>query len=87
MEKAMQTKEPVRTAIRPDDVMVGQGALNSMTCNVNIVEYLGQVSQVSAQMNTGLRVDLHPIERLKSGEQISVWVPAEKVLLFPKEEG
>jgi putative spermidine/putrescine transport system ATP-binding protein len=87
LEKAMQTKEPVRTAIRPENILVGQGTLNSMTCKVEIVEYLGQVSQVAGVMDNGLRVDLHPADHVKTGEQIHIWVPAEKILLFPKEEG
>lgn len=87
LEKAIQTKEPVKTAIRPEDIQIGQGDSNSMTCKVEVVEYLGQVSQVAAKMANGFRVDLHPVERVKTGEQINVWAPADKVLLFPKEEG
>lgn len=87
LEKAMQTGKPISTAIRPEDIRIGQADVNSMACNVNVVEYLGQVSQVSATMDNGLRVDLHPAERVKTGERINIWIPAEKILLFPKEEG
>jgi hypothetical protein len=38
-------------------------------------------------MESGLRVDLHPTDRVKTGERINIWAPAEKILLFPKEEG
>jgi putative spermidine/putrescine transport system ATP-binding protein len=87
LEKAMRTKEKVYTAIRPEDITLGGGAANTMTCQVDVVEYLGQVSQISAKLINGLRVDLRPNDRARSGEQITIGVQPEKILLFPKEEG
>jgi putative spermidine/putrescine transport system ATP-binding protein len=87
LEKSMQTKEPVYTAIRPEDITLGDAPANSMSCQVDVVEYLGQVSQIAAKLSNGLRVDLRPAERARSGEQITIGVEPEKILLFNKEEG
>jgi putative spermidine/putrescine transport system ATP-binding protein len=86
LEKAIQNQEPVHTAIRPEDITLGSSA-NSMTCQVDVVEYLGQVSQISAKLINGIRVDLRPAQRAKTGELITIGVQPEKILLFTKEEG
>jgi putative spermidine/putrescine transport system ATP-binding protein len=86
-EKAMQTGGLVHTAIRPDDILLGSDAPNPMTCNVDVVEYLGQISQVAASIGSETRVDLHPAARVHTGESINIGVQPDKILLFTKKEG
>ncbi len=85
LTSAYKNGESVFTAIRPEDVLLGEGSLNQQQCNIGVVEYLGQTSQVSATFDNGIRVDLRPEGRLKQNEKVNLWMPAEKVLVFPKE--
>jgi putative spermidine/putrescine transport system ATP-binding protein len=82
---AFKNHQPVVTAIRPEDVMFGDGTVNQQLCTVGVVEYLGQTSQVSATLANGTRVDLRPSERLRENDKINLWIAPEKILVFPKE--
>lgn len=86
-KNALETKAPVFTAIRPEDIRLGDGPVNQLSCGADVVEYLGQVSQVAALMDNGTRVDLRPIGQIRAGERLKLWIPSEKILIFPREEG
>jgi len=83
----LETKAPVLTAIRPEDIRLGDGPVNQLSCGADVVEYLGQVSQVAALMDNGTRVDLRSVGPIKAGERLKLWIPSEKILIFPQEEG
>ena len=55
-----------------------------MICNVAIVEYLGQVSQISAIHENRTRIDLRTGTHVRENEKISLWIPPDKILVFPK---
>jgi putative spermidine/putrescine transport system ATP-binding protein len=85
LETAYAAKQPVVTAIRPDDIVLGASGVNQHECSADVVEYLGQTSQVSATFGNGVRVDLRPNDRVRHGERIQISIPPEKILVFPKE--
>ena len=87
LEEAFKIGQQVFTAIRPEDINLGDGSTNKISCKVDVVEYLGQVSQLAALMDNGTRVDLRPTGKFKDGERINLWIAPEKVKVFPKEEG
>ncbi|NLG83929.1 MAG: ABC transporter ATP-binding protein [Firmicutes bacterium] len=80
---AMGVGAPVFTAIRPEDVQLGEGPANRLACRIEVVEYLGQLNQAAALMENGVRLDLRTDERIKAGERCGAWIPPERILLFP----
>ena len=80
-----RTGRELRTAIRPEDVAVGAAAeADRLACVATLVEYQGQVSQVSANLvgpesaETGLRVDLRTAGRVEEGERLAISIPPGK---------
>lgn len=86
-KNALATNTPVLTAIRPEDLQLGEGPVNQLSCKADVVEYLGQVSQVAALMDNGTRVDLRPSGQIGAGARLQLWIPPEKIHIFPREEG
>jgi putative spermidine/putrescine transport system ATP-binding protein len=84
LEQAYKNNEEVNTAIRPEEIMLGEGVVNNLKAKVSIVEYLGQISNVTAMLSNGVRTDMRSSERIKEGEQINMSIPPEKILVFPK---
>jgi putative spermidine/putrescine transport system ATP-binding protein len=83
LQQALKSKETVNTAIRPEDFVIGQGETNNLKAQVDIVEYLGQVSNVTALCNCN-RAELRSSEKVSQGEALNLWIPPEKLLVFPK---
>ncbi|HUX42636.1 MAG TPA: ABC transporter ATP-binding protein [Rectinemataceae bacterium] len=76
----------VTTAIRPEDLALGDGASNHIRCTAEIVEYQGNASQVGAVAGAGVRVDFRSGTSVAEGEALSVSVPPDKILLFAAED-
>ena len=72
--QAFKNKEDVFTAIRPEDILMGESpwSANRMMCSVAIVEYLGQMSQVSAIHENRTRIDLGQVRTSEKMKQ-SLW--------------
>ena len=87
LAQAFKEQKEVFTAIRPEDFKLGTGRINELNCQVDVVEYLGQVSQVAAFLDNGTRLDLRPDGKLRQGEKVDAWVEPEKIVVFPREEG
>jgi putative spermidine/putrescine transport system ATP-binding protein len=87
LQKALKGNREIFTAIRPEDVVIGEGPVNKLSCKVEIVEYLGQLCQVAAFMGNGTRVDLRSNEKVAEGEKVNLWIPSDKILVFPKGVG
>jgi putative spermidine/putrescine transport system ATP-binding protein len=85
--EAFKNKEEVFTAIRPEDVFIAESSVNQVICNVGIVEYLGQVSQISAIHENQTRIDLRTSTYVTENEKISLSIPPDKMLIFPKQGG
>jgi putative spermidine/putrescine transport system ATP-binding protein len=90
LDSALRDGTVLRTAIRPEDISVGdQAGENALGCVSTLVEYQGQVSQVSADLAgsaEGLRLDLRTARRVEEGESLSISIPADKILLFAPTE-
>jgi putative spermidine/putrescine transport system ATP-binding protein len=86
---AFKNKEEVFTAIRPEDIVMGElpPSANRMMCTVAIVEYLGQMSQVSAIHENRTRIDLRTGTYVREKDTISLGIPPDKVLVFPTQRG
>ena len=84
---AYEAGKAVITAIRPEDIIAGESPVNCFECNINLTEYLGKVSNVTANMQNGLKIDARPECDTFSGNTIKLCIPPEKILVFLKEEG
>lgn len=87
LKSAYEADKKILTAIRPDDIIAGEGLVNCFNCNIGLTEYLGKVSNVSASLQNGLKIDARPECDTFSGNSIKLYVPPEKILVFVKEEG
>jgi putative spermidine/putrescine transport system ATP-binding protein len=89
LQTACDQGRPVRTAIRPEDVHVGTVAgAGTLKTTVELVEYLGQSSLVSAHWASepAVAVDFRSHAPLGPGETITVSVAPDKILLFAEDE-
>ena len=84
---AFKNGKNVFTAVRPEDVLIEDSTINKIDSPVRIVEYLGQVCQISAMHQNGTRIDLKSESLVKVNETIPLSIHPEKVLIFPEEEG
>jgi putative spermidine/putrescine transport system ATP-binding protein len=84
---AFRNGKNVFTAVRPEDVLIEDSTINKINSQVRIVEYLGQVCQISAIHQNGTRIDLKSESLVKVNEIIPLWIHPEKILIFPEEEG
>jgi putative spermidine/putrescine transport system ATP-binding protein len=84
---AFKNGKNVFTAVRPEDVLIEDSTINKIDPLVRIVEYLGQVCQISAIHQNGIRIDLKSESLVKVNEIIPLWIHPEKILIFPEEEG
>jgi putative spermidine/putrescine transport system ATP-binding protein len=85
--EAFRKGKNVFTAVRPEDVLIEDSTINRIDSQVRIVEYLGQVCQLSAMHQNGTRIDLKSESLVKVNETIPLWIHPEKILIFPEEEG
>lgn len=85
--KAFRNGKNVFTAVRPEDVLIEDSTINKIDSQVRIVEYLGQLCQISAIHQNGTRIDLKSESLVKVNEIIPLWIHPEKILIFPEEEG
>ena len=78
----------VVAAIRPNDVMVGGDAAspNTFRAKVDIVEYLGREDEAIVTMETGGRLWVQTATRLAPGENVTVFLPPDRVIFLPPEE-
>jgi putative spermidine/putrescine transport system ATP-binding protein len=74
-------------AIRPDDVRVGKSAdgVNVLRGKVDLVEYLGREQEAAVTIEGQARVWLKTTEKLNLGDNIDITLPADKLVLLPRE--
>ena len=82
--QAFKSQKNVNTAIRPEDLQVGKGEANNLQCQVDIVEYLGQISHITGMLPNNHQVDFRSAAKVAAGEDVDFWIPPEKLLVFPK---
>jgi putative spermidine/putrescine transport system ATP-binding protein len=83
---AYKNEGKVVAAIRPEDVSIGAVTTNTITCKVDIIEYLGTTNQVSMFSNNGLKIIARHTTKLNKGDMISYNLPPDKILIFPRED-
>ena len=84
LQHAFKNQINVNTAIRPEDFLIGQGATNKHHCKVEMVEYLGQNRSVIGTLDNMEQVAFRTDEKINSGEELELWLPPERLLIFPK---
>ncbi len=84
LQQALKSQTNINTGIRPEDFIIGKGETNNLRCKVDIVEYLGQVSHVTGRLNNNQQVDFRAAAKVTAREEIDLWLPPEKLLVFPK---
>ncbi len=84
LQEAFKNQKTINTAIRPEDFLIGKGEANSLKCKVNLVEYLGQISHITGTVGTNNQADLRASEKIRIGDELELWIPPEKLLVFPK---
>ena len=60
LKHAYENGREILTAIRPEDILADDSKINCFDCKLEIIEYLGKVSDVSAFLHNGLKIDARP---------------------------
>ncbi len=84
--KAFRNKEEVVTAIRPEDFTVGEGAVNTIACEIKMVEYLGTICQIKASAKNNLDITARHAAKLNVGDAVRYTIAPENVVIFPQEK-
>ncbi len=76
---------PAFVAMRPDDIMVGEGpdGLNTLVGRVDVVEYGGRDSLVDVITSDGTRLHVRTHVAVAVGDNIRLHVPPERALVYP----
>jgi putative spermidine/putrescine transport system ATP-binding protein len=69
-------------AIRPEDLLVGTVGENQLNVTVEVVEYHGREQSVQGRLADGEAVFFRSDKRLAPGDQVTLGVPTERVVLF-----
>jgi putative spermidine/putrescine transport system ATP-binding protein len=83
LAEAFKARRKVWTAIRPEDISVGERAgENVVQTDVMLVEYQGQSSLVSAMLGRDMLLEARPTVRMRVGESVKLSIDPAKVFLF-----
>jgi putative spermidine/putrescine transport system ATP-binding protein len=77
---SLRDGDPAVAAIRPEDVQLGSG----FEVTVEVAEYHGREIAAEARTADGLMLHLRTSQRLAPGDKVSVSLPAERLLVFPR---
>jgi len=74
-------------AIRPDDIRIGKSpdGTNTLRGKVELVEYLGREQEAAIMTEGQVRIWLRSSEKLALGDTIDLTLPADKLVLLPRE--
>jgi putative spermidine/putrescine transport system ATP-binding protein len=74
-------------AIRPEDVRIGTSSdgVNTLRGKVELVEYLGREQESAVEIEGGGRIWVRSAEKLPLGDTVALTLPAEKIVLLPRE--
>ena len=73
-------------AVRPEDFTVGAGGQNEIAARVAVVEYRGHELAVEAVAAHDQRLHILTDERLVPGDEVTLGVPPDRVLVFDPED-
>jgi putative spermidine/putrescine transport system ATP-binding protein len=72
--------------VRPEDVRVVAGdGENRIAATVDVVEYQGRELAVEARTDTGRALHLRTDHRLAPGDEVTLSVSPERLLVYPRE--
>jgi putative spermidine/putrescine transport system ATP-binding protein len=74
---------PAVAAVRPEDFRVGASGPNQLAVRVEVVEYHGREQAVEARLADGGLLALRTSARLAPGDDVTVSVAPDRVLVFP----
>jgi putative spermidine/putrescine transport system ATP-binding protein len=88
IHNSIRDKKKLYISIRPEDIKIGEGPINSLEMRVEVMEYLGQVRQLWGYINGNLRIEISTFEKiiLNPGDKIKIYIPPERILVFPEED-
>jgi putative spermidine/putrescine transport system ATP-binding protein len=69
-------------AVRPEDFVIGETDGNAIDVTVAVAEYHGRELSVEAMTRAGTRLYFRTQERVGPGDQITLGVPRQRVLVF-----
>jgi putative spermidine/putrescine transport system ATP-binding protein len=74
-------------AIRPEDIRIGKSidSTNTVRGKVELIEYLGREQEAAVMIDGQTRIWLRTSEKVLLGESIELTLPAEKLVLLPRE--
>jgi putative spermidine/putrescine transport system ATP-binding protein len=81
----LQQGERVRAAIRPDDMVVGDGP-NAFAATVDSMEYGGRESLVDVITAGGTHLHVRTTVTVRAGEAVRISVSPQRVLLYPEPQ-
>jgi putative spermidine/putrescine transport system ATP-binding protein len=88
LKSSLKNNKKVTMAIRPEDILIEDGPNNNVECRIELMEYLGQSFNVGARIKDQKKVEIKtPIQSIKEGERVNVYLPSDKIVIFPEEEG
>lgn len=75
-------------SVRPEDIELGEGPENNIELKVDVIEYLGQHKQFWGITSDGINIEMSKDAdiTLKPGDNIKIWIPPERILIFSEEE-
>ncbi len=73
-------------AVRPEDLVVGDGDGNRLEVVTEIVEYHGREQSVQARLADGAPIYFRTHDRLAPGDAVTLTVPTQRVLVFSADE-
>lgn len=84
VKSVLNGKRKAYISIRPEDIKIEEGSINTLEIKVEVLEYLGQHKQIwgvtsdgiSIELSTDLNINVRP------GDVVKIWIPAEKILVF-----
>lgn len=81
-DAAVGTGSNAIMAIRPEDVLIGEGGVQG---RVEIVEYLGREQEAAIRIDDNARLWVRTANHMQVGDTINVGFPVDKVVLLPDE--
>jgi ABC-type Fe3+/spermidine/putrescine transport system ATPase subunit len=79
----------VDVAIRPENVRLAAGAGAAIPAKITNHVFLGNISEYYVSLPSGqvLRVQTHPLQQFKVGDDVAVEIDAEQCSVFPRTAG
>ncbi len=85
MRKQPLSRGPAFVAMRPEEIVVGEGpgGSNTLTGRVDVVEYGGRDSLIDVVTNDGTRLHVRTHVPVAVGDTVRLHVPPERALVYP----